>query len=218
MKNFHKMGGIAALVIAAAFVVGLGLNFTLLDSSGIDDPVQMVAFLADHQAIQYIWILFIYVIFGISLVVLALALYDRLKTSSPAMAQTATVFGLFWAGLCIASGLVFNIGMGAVVDLYGQDPAQAATVWLAIDPVAQGIGCSIEIPGGLWVLLISWAALRAGMFPKILNYIGIVISVAGILSAIPPLGKLASVFGLTQIVWFLWLGILMLRSNSSAAA
>ena len=140
MKKLQKMGGVAALIITAAFVVGLVLNFTLLDSSGIDDPVQMVAFLADTQAIQYIWILFIYVIFGIFLVVLALALYDRSKTGSPAMAQTATVFGLIWAGLVIAGGLVFNMGMGAVVDLYGKDPVQAATVWLAIDSVAQGVG------------------------------------------------------------------------------
>ena len=219
MKSLQKMGGVSALVITAAFVVGLVLNFTLLDSSGITDPVQKVAFLADTQAIMYIWIVFIYVIFGIFLVVLALALYDRLKTDSPAMAQTATVFGLIWGGLCIASGLVFNIGMGTVVDLYGKDPAQAATVWLALDSVAQGIGCTIEIPGGLWTLLISWAALRAGMLPKALNYIGVVIGVAGVLTIVPAiLDAAVMVFALGQIVWYVWLGIIMLRGSSNAAA
>ena len=219
MKSLQKMGGVSALVITAAFVVGLVLNFTLLDSSGITDSVQKVAFLADTQAIMYIWIVFIYVIFGIFLVVLALALYDRLKTDSPAMAQTATVFGLIWGGLCIASGLVFNIGMGTVVDLYGKDPVQAATVWLAIDSVAQGVGCAMEIPGGLWTLLISWAALRAGMLPKALNYIGVVIGVAGVLTIVPAiLDAAVMVFALGQIVWYVWLGIIMLRGSSNAAA
>jgi hypothetical protein len=219
MKNFQKMGGIAALVITAAFVVGLVLNFTFLDSSGIVDPVQKVAFLVDTQTIQYIWILFIYVIFGIFAVVLALALYDRLKTGSPAIAQTATVFGIIWAGLCIASGLVFNIGMGTVVDLYGKDPAQAATVWLALDPVAQGVGCAIEIPGGLWVLLISWAALRAGVFPRALNYWGMAHAVAGLLTVVPPLyNVIVMVWALGQIVWYVWLGIVLLRGRTSAAA
>ena len=74
-------------------------------------------------------------VFGIFLVVLALALYERLKAGSPAMVQTATAFGLIWAGLVIASGMVFNIGLGTVVDLYGKDPAQAASVWLAISAV-----------------------------------------------------------------------------------
>jgi len=111
------------------------------------------------------------------------------------------------------------IGMGNVVDLFGKDPAQAATVWVAIDSVFDGVGGGTEIVGGLWILLVSWAALRGGDLPKALNYLGVVISVAGILSLVPALGELGGmIFGLGQIVWFIWLGIVMLRSNSSTAA
>ncbi|MCP4419844.1 MAG: DUF4386 family protein [Chloroflexi bacterium] len=162
--------------------------------------------------------LFVYVAFGIFLVVLSLALHERLKASSPAMMQTATVFGLFWALVVIASGMIFITGMNTVIDLYGTDPAQAATVWLAIDAVFEGIGGGVELLGGLWILLVSWAALRGGVFPKALNYFGAAIGVAGILTVVPALEVLTDVFGLTQIVWFVWLGIIMLRSSSSAAA
>ncbi len=127
MKDSQKMGGIAALIEAAAYMVGLVLMFTLLAPGFTgDDTVQKVAFLADNQAITYMWILFVFVVAGVFLVVLALALYERLKAGSPAMVLTATAFGLIWAGLVIAAGMVFNVGMGAVVDLYGTDPAQAA--------------------------------------------------------------------------------------------
>ena len=68
------------------------------------------------------------------------------------------------------------------------------------------------------MLLISWVALRAGIFPRALNYLGVAIGGAGILSALPGLGEVGMIFGLLQIVWFIWLGIVMLRSNSSAAA
>ena len=105
------------------------------------------------------------------------------------MAQTATVFGLIWAGLIIASGMIFNIGMDNVVDLFGTDPAQAATVWLAIESVFEGMGGGNEIVGGIWILLVSWAALRAGEFSRILNYLGLVLGVAGILSAVPTLAN-----------------------------
>jgi hypothetical protein len=217
--NLQKMGGVAALILVAAYVVGIGLNFTLLDSSGIVEPVEKVAFLADKQPIMYIWILFIYVVFGIFLVVLALALYEQLKVGAPAMAQTATVFGLIWAGLLIASGMVFKIGLGTVVEIYGQDPAQAASVWLAINSVHEGLGGANEIPGGLWTLLVSWAALRAGRFPRALNYLGVVIGVAGLLTVVPALiDVVVAVFALGQIVWWVWLGILMLRRSPSAAA
>ncbi len=216
MKNLQKMGGIAALIHAATYVVGFVLFSTLLAGFAEDvEPIQKVAFLADNQAITYIWTLFIYVVAGVFLVILALALYERLKAGSPAMVQTATAFGLIWAGVVIAAGMVFNIGLSTVVDLYGKDPAQAATVWLAIKSVFDGLEGGNVIFGSLWTLLISWAALRAGWLPKALNYLGVVIGVAGLLAVVPALEVLMFVFGLGGIVWFVWLGVVMLRGSQS---
>ena len=122
MNGLQKMGGVAALIMAATFVVGIALLFTLLVPAGYFaadvDPVQNAAFLADNQTVMFVWYLTIYVVFGVFLVALALALYERLKAGSPAMAQTATAFGLIWAGLTFARGMVANIGSGVVVDLY----------------------------------------------------------------------------------------------------
>jgi hypothetical protein len=176
-----------------------------------------VAFLVDNQVTLYIVTLFVYVVFGIFQVILALALYERLKNGPHALALTATVFGLLWAGVVIASGLIFNTGIGTIVDLYSTDQAQAATVWLAIDSVFEGLGGGTELIGGIWILLVSWAALRAGVLPKALNYLGVVIGAVGILSLIPALETLTDVFGLTQIVWFIWLGIALLRNSPSEA-
>jgi hypothetical protein len=133
--------------------------------------------------------------------------------------QIATALGLIWAGLVIASGMIFNIGTGVVVDLYATDPTQAATIWLAIDTVVNGIGGGNEVVGGLWLLLVSWAALRVGELPRGLNYLGLAVGLAGTLSTIPALGEIGGmIFGLGQIVWFVWLGVVMLRSNPSPAA
>jgi hypothetical protein len=87
--------------------------------------------------------------------------------------------------------------------------------------VALGLGGGNEIIGGVWVLLIGWAALRTGGLPRALNYLGIVAGVSGILTVIPVLEVLGAVevlgliFGLGFIVWFIWVGIVMLRSSSS---
>jgi hypothetical protein len=118
----------------------------------------------------------------------------------------------------IASGMIFNIGMDNVVNLYGKDPAQAATVWLVIASVCDGLGGGNEILGGLWMLLISWTAMQVGGLPRLLNYLGILTGAAGILSALPGLGDVGLIFGLVQIVWFIWLGIVMLRVSPSIAA
>lgn len=219
MKNLQKMGGIAALYEAAAYIVGMVGFLLVVDVSGVVDPVQKVALMADNLAFLYIMHLIVYVVWAVFLVVLALALYERLKAASPAMMQTATVFGMIWATVIIASGMIYNSGMENVVDLYGKDLAQAATVWLAIDSVLGGLGGSNEILGGIWILLISWAALRAGVLLRVLNYLGVAIGVAGIISVVPALAELfIYIFALGQIVWFVWLGIVMLRGSPSAAA
>jgi len=219
MKYPQKWGGIAALYEAAAYLLGMAFFILAVDYSGVADPVQKVVLLAENQAMMYIMNLVIYVVFGIALVVLSLALHDRLQAGAPALMQTATVFGLIWAGVVIASGMISNIGMAVVIDLLGAEPNQAATIWTAIDAVVNGIGGGVEVLGGLWVLLVSWAAIRTAGLPRALNYLGVAVGAAGILSTVPALGEIGGmVFGLGQIVWFIWLGLVLLRSQPDAVA
>jgi hypothetical protein len=216
-KNLQKMGGIAALYEAAAYVVAMVGFLLVVDVSGVVDPVEKVALLVENQTFLTLLHLISYVVWGVFLVVLAIALYERLKDGSRSIAQIATAFGLIWAGLVIASGTLYNVGMANVVDLYANDPDQAATVWLAINSVFEGLS-GVEIVGGTWMLLVSWAALRGGGLPKALNYLGLVVGVAGLTTLVPALEMMALVFGLGQIVWFAWVGIIMLRSSPSTAA
>jgi Domain of unknown function (DUF4386) len=219
MKSLQKMGGFAALYEAVAYLVGIAFFLFAMDYPGIVEPAQKVALLVDNQVSMYLTTLFMYVVFGVFLVVLVLALYERLKAGAPVLMQVATAFGLIWAGALIASGMVFSAGIAPVVALYGQDPAQAASVWLAIESVANGLGgANGEILGGCWTLLICWAALRTGGLPRALGYLGVVVGGVGIISTIPGLNDLSGVFGMGQIVWFVWLGILMLRRSPNATA
>jgi len=77
MKNLQKMGGIAALYEAAALLIAMVGYLLVLDTLGDVDPVQKVASLVDNQAFLYILNLIAYVIWGLVMVVLALALYQR---------------------------------------------------------------------------------------------------------------------------------------------
>src|SRR5665648_70035 len=156
---------------------------------------------------------------ALGLIVVTLALYQRLKERAPSTAQVAAVVGFIWACLLLASVMVFNYGMGAVVRLYATAPDQAVSAWQTIEVVAEALGGSGgEILGGVWFLLLSGAALRTKVFPSALNWLGVGIGTAGILSLVPALSGLEVVSGLLQIVWFFWLGIVMLRTRPDAAA
>ena len=219
MKTLQKFGGLAALYLAAAYLVGIVLFLVVLDYPSITEPAQKVALLVEMQMVTFVTNLVMYVFFGVILVILALALYDRLKSGAAALVQVATVIGVIWAGSLVASGMIANAGIAPVVALYAEDPSQAALTWLGIETVANGIGNGNgEILGGLWTLLISWAALRAGGLPKGLNFLGLLVGVVGILSLFPGLTDLTGLFGISQLIWFVWLGIVLLRSNASMAA
>lgn len=214
MKSLQKSGGLAALYLALAYLVGMLLFLVVLDYPGINDPTQKVVLLVEKQMVIFSTNLLMYVFFGVFLVLLSLALYERLKSEAPALMQAATALGIIWAGSLVASGMVANAGIAPVVALYAKDPAQAALTWQGIESVANGLGNGNgEILGGLWVLLVSIAALRAGELPRGLNVLGLSVGAVGIITIIPGLTDLVGVFGLSQIVWYVWLGIVLLRSN-----
>lgn len=217
MNKLQKLGGFAALYEAAAYVFGFWLYFAYLDSTGYEGAAGRVAFLIETQTAQYIGNITIYTLFGIFLVVLALALHERLKTGSEALMQTASVFGFIWAALVIASGMIATVGAKTVIALNATDPAQAGTVLTALSAVQEGLGGGVEIVGGVWLLLLSIAGLRSRKLPAALNYLGIIIGGAGTLTVIPPLSDMgATVFGLGQIIWFIWVGLVLLRTKQQA--
>ncbi|PCJ28028.1 MAG: hypothetical protein COA96_02375 [SAR86 cluster bacterium] len=214
MNNLQKIGGVAALFEAAIYISAFVFFGAFWDFPVSADDAQKFAYLANNQTILSIVNLTMYVIFGIFLAVLVLALHQRLKTKSPALSQTASVFGLVWVGIIIASGMIANVGLGVVIDLSTKNVEQAMTVWIVINTIVEGLGGGNEIVGGLWVLLLSVAALKINELPKLLNCLGLFIGFVGVLT-IYPAEILTEIFGLGQIIWFSWLGVAMLRSSQS---
>jgi len=205
IKNLQKMGGLAALGHAAALVVGMVLSFTLMFPLLDAAPDQVLKFLADNQTLVFMWKLIVNWGSAIMLVIMLLALYERLKAGSPALMQMATVFGFIWAGLIIGTGNLMLHNFGVVANLYGNDPAQAAA-WTAL-------------VRSLWVLLLSLAALRTGRLTRALSYLGVFLGIAGILTMIPALAEtMFMVFGPGMMVWSAWVGIVMLRRSVAVTA
>ena len=135
MKNvqLQKWGGVAALYEALAYVIGIVGFVMVVNVSEIADPLEKVtAIIANHNLLSVLHLI-VYVIWGASLVILTLALHDRLQGNASALARTATAFGIIWSVLVIASGMIYNVGMETIVTLNATDPAQAATVWMAIE-------------------------------------------------------------------------------------
>lgn len=218
MYKIQKAGAVASILLALtyinAFIVyGMILEFPENTASSS----QQVEFLTDYRTLLQVMDLITYVVFGILLVILVIAVYHRIKASSPVLSQIASVFGLIWAGFVISSGMIGSIGLNAVVQLGFKDPEQAMLAWSSIGIIKEALGGGNEIVGGIWVFLLSYAFIKGGSFPKLFVYLGFIVGLAGILTIYPE-DIFTEIFGISQLFWFIFLGIFMLRRASVKVA
>lgn len=211
MEKLQKIGGVAALLLAAIYVLAFVFYGAILGKPADSSAIQRFVFLRENQVAISLMNLIGYVIFGLVLLALVMALDERLKGNSPVLSRAASIFGFLWVGLVIASGMIANIGLAAVVKLSATNLDQAQAAWFAITSVVEGLGGGNEIVGGLWVLILSRAALAGGELPKALGYYGFLVGIAGVVTVFPA-EIFTEIFGLSQIVWFLCLGSVMLSS------
>lgn len=213
----RKAGGVAALFLALTYIAAMPYFLLVVDYEGATTVAAKVALVVDNYASMYAMYLATYVLGGIALGVLVLALHDRLRAHAPSTVRVATAVGLLWSFALVACGMVFTYGMTTVQSLARTDLAHARLVWQAVEPVALGLGgAGGEALGGLWVVLVSWVALRSGALPKALGWLSAVIGVVGLASVVPPLHDAAIIFGLLLIVWFVWVGVALMTTATAA--
>lgn len=221
MKSLEKAGGVAAIIAAATYIVAMALAVTVLRPM-VDAGTgfhEYMDFLVDHATIVYLWHFSMYLINGACLVVLVLAINERLGPYSPNLAKIATAFGLIWTAFVILSGLITNYGIAALIALYGKSPAQAEALKIAFDVVTAGIDSSDKFAGCLWVGLVSLASFKQRVFPRAFDIFGMAISVMGLVgTTIPSLVSISYVFGVGAIVWWIGVGVCMLTDGPKPAS
>ncbi|NQW47057.1 MAG: hypothetical protein HQ464_04720, partial [Planctomycetes bacterium] len=81
-EGLQKAGGIAALAHALAYLIPIAMAVTLIFPILDSDTAQYIEFVRDNQFLMHIWILIAYWGSAISLVIMAFALFERLKADS----------------------------------------------------------------------------------------------------------------------------------------
>lgn len=209
LLRLASFGSIAlALIYIAGFVYFGG--FWAYPATGTID--EKLSYLNDNQLSFTLVYLSIYVLFGVVLSVVVAGIHDVLDATKNKVVMVASMFGVIWVGLVIAAGMIGTTGLNVVLNVALNDPERAINIWQVVALVTQSIGGGNELVGGLWALLVSIAALRNQCFAKPLNYLGCLVGLSGI-ATVYPAETLTMVFGLSQVVWFVWLGFAMFQST-----
>ena len=209
--TLSRLAGIGSIALALIYIVGFvyfGGFWTYPATGTIDEKI---SYLNSNQLSYTLVYLTIYVVFGVVLAVVVAGVHDVLDAAKNKVMLVASMFGVIWVGMVIAAGMIGTMGLDIVLNVALNDPAHAINIWQVVALITQSIGGGNELVGGLWVLLLSIAALRNHSFTKPLNYLGCLVGLTGI-ATVYPAEVLTMVFGLSQIVWFVWLGFVMFKS------
>jgi len=220
-QGLQRAGGIAALVASLAFVFVFALVATILAPMTAPE-LAFSEYLGLHQAhgtLIYLWHFGMYFAFGLCLIVLALALHERLKAASPSLSAIAAALGLIYSAFVILGGLLTIHGDEAVLALASRDLAGADELRGTIAAITLCVDSSDRLLGCLWIGLVGLAAFKPRTLPRGLVFLSLAIGAPGIIGmAFPSLLALSYVFGLGIIVWSAWLGIVMLRGAPATKA
>jgi len=211
--SLQVAGGIAALLEGLALIGNLVLFLIVQPAMGFkmdywDEPSKAVPFVVAHQSYFFFGGLFL-IVSALIVPPIVLALYGRLRALSPGLIATATFFGAIGTAMLLLNAIGQYAEFHAFSSLSTTVAEQAQPYGSIAYDATNEAG---EVGLGLWALLLSWAVVSRGGLPRWLGYFGLLVGAADLLMLIGlPIGLLLS------IVWFIAVGVVLLRAPSVAA-
>ena len=201
-----RAGGFAAFVCALCYVVGIVMILAVMPDINNDGDERLKAIM-DHSRLIQLWYLIIFVLFGLALLVLNRSLYQPAYQQSGHFQLLGALLGYMWAAYVFASGLIAVL---TIEYLIMQPVDQIERIWPAIFAIQMGLGDGVEWVGGVWMLMVNTSLQRYHIASKLVTHFGLLTGAIGTLTVMPDMALAGLIFGLLQIVWFCWLGVLFI--------
>ena len=216
----NQLAGTASMLMALIYVCAFVYFGAMVSFPASNEADVVMAFVT--QNVNALWIAYftIYVVFGVLLAVLVIAIDDILSScvnqTQNRLLRMGTLFGKIWVCLVIASGMIATIGMSHAVSLTAVSNEEAYRLWGVVSMLVESLGGGNELVGGVWVLLTSITALKQRMFGNTVNYTGCFVGLAGI-ATIYPAEVFTEIFGITQIIWFIAIGVSLIKRSPAGS-
>lgn len=211
--TLRRCGGFAAIGMALCYLAMALIFFGILSQPEDASSVQKIQYAAQHYFLISSGYAIGYLVFGFLLAVMVIAIAQLLPQPHSALLQVASLFGKVWVVLMMASGMIALTGLHRSIQLVDTDPMLAVTLFQVMGLITNALGGGIEWAGGLWILLFSIVGLQQASDQKKLNWLGVFTGSCAVLTLFHNLPYLKEAFGLSQLIWQLWFGAVLLRQN-----
>lgn len=212
MRKKQTYGICASFICASSFTLGLCLILVIAPDFN-NGPDERLYTLSQYSGLMQLWYFLVYVVFGISLLVLSISLLENENKDHSALQQITMLMSYLWSCYIFASGFIAILSIEFLFSNHFDLGTSVIELWRDIYAIQIGLGEGSEWVGAIWVVLVNTCLLKEKRLGKKLVCFGYIISVFGFATFIPALKELGAIFGLLQIIWFIIAGMLLLHEK-----
>ncbi|MFC3853220.1 hypothetical protein ACFOSD_10285 [Salinispirillum marinum] len=210
-RPLTPLAGAAFIGMALCYVTLFVIYGAVLRMPAEANTTEKIAYLIENKGLLNLTYVLGYVLFSCLLCFCVNVIGGLYQQVSPTAMAMATLFGYFWGVILLCAGMIGISSHELLASYSNSNPAAAEVIYYARILLTESLGGGIEFVGGVWLLLLGAVSWRHSLLSKPLCTFTLVkgaIGAATLFSAEPVLRDL---FGITGIIWFLWMGLVMIK-------
>lgn len=214
--KLQKIGGYASIVLVCVVVAALMGALSIYSRYGFAEPgarfnpANVMTIYADSPIGARLSSL-IGILIGVLLLLIALALQERMKAKAPNLMCLAVI------AASVSCALYLTITISSTISLASMLDARDISVYRVALVIFAGLRSAASHAWGWALLLSGWAALKTNALPRTLSYIILLCGVMAIIRYIlPPFpNPFGLMVALLSAIGMLWLGVVLIRKSEA---
>lgn len=209
-----RLAGAAFIGMALCYITLFVIYGAVLSTPADASTADKIGYIIEHKALFNFTYVLGYVLFACLLCFCVYVIGSLFQPVSKTAMAMATLFGYFWVVVLLCTGMIGISSHELLASYSTVNPAAADVIYHARALLTESLGGGIEFIGGVWLLIIGVIGWRHGVLSKSLSAFTVVKGAIGVLTLICADSILRDLFGITGIVWFIWMGVVLIRKAS----
>lgn len=216
-RQFVQAGALSALGMALCYVALFVIYGAILPASSNVNVTDKINSISENRMLFKWTYLIGYVLFSGFLCICIQVTHRLYASHSSLIINTASLFGIFWAVVLLSTAMIGLTHLELMHTSLQEDPSTTEILFHSASLLEESLGGGIELLGGVWVMLLGLGGLRYKLFSRAFSWFSILKGVVGICTLVLSDSILRELFGITGIVWFVWLGTILWKTNERIA-
>jgi len=212
-RPLKTLAGVAFIGMALCYITLFIIYGAILSTPADVSTAEKIAYVIENKGLFNFTYILGYVVFACLLCFCVYVTGNLYQKASPAAMAMASLFGYFWVVVLLCTGMI-GISSNELLENYSvANPAAADAIYYASMLMTESLGGGIEFIGGVWLVLLAVVSWRHQLLSKSLTVFTLVKGAIGVATLFSAESLLRELFGVTGIIWFIWMGIVMFKKS-----